>query len=69
MTREFRIGKDIITDGPQSYIIAEIGHNHQGDLDTGKKMFLSAKQCGVNAVKFEKDQQSPVYGKTLQLSL
>jgi len=65
MTREFRIGKDIITDGPQSYVIAEIGHNHQGNLDTCKKMFLSAKQCGANAVKLQKRTNKILYTKKL----
>jgi N-acetylneuraminate synthase/sialic acid synthase len=65
MTREFRIGKDIITDGPQSYVIAEIGHNHQGDLETCKKMFFTAKQCGVNAVKLQKRTNKILYTKNL----
>jgi len=65
MTREFRVGKDIITDSHQSYVIAEIGHNHQGNLDTCKKMFLSAKQCGVNAVKLQKRTNKVLYTKKL----
>lgn len=36
------------------YIIAEIGNNHQGNLDIALKMIESAKMCGVNAVKFQK---------------
>ena len=65
MSREFRVGKDIITDGPQSYVIAEIGNNHQGDLNICKKMFLSAKQCGVNAVKLQKRTNKVLYTKKL----
>lgn len=65
MTREFRIGKEIITDGPQCYVIAEIGHNHQGDLDVCKKMILSAKQCGVDAVKLQKRTNKLLYTKKL----
>ncbi|MBN1166553.1 MAG: N-acetylneuraminate synthase family protein [Methanospirillaceae archaeon] len=65
MTREFRIGKDIITDDPRSYVIAEIGHNHQGNIETCKKMFLSAKQCGVNAVKLQKRTNKLLYTKEL----
>jgi N-acetylneuraminate synthase/sialic acid synthase len=65
MTREFRIGKDIITESHQSYVIAEIGHNHQGNLDTCRKMFLSAKQCGVNAVKLQKRTNKILYTKKL----
>ena len=37
-----------------TYIIAEIGINHQGDIDLFKKMILKAKDCGVDAVKSQK---------------
>lgn len=68
MTRDFRIGKDIITDGPQSYVIAEIGHNHQGDIKICKKLFFAAKQCGVNAVKLQKRTNKVLYTKKLYYS-
>ncbi len=35
------------------YIIAEIGVNHNGDIDLAKRMILSAKENGANAVKFQ----------------
>ena len=35
------------------YIIAEIGSNHNGDMMLAKQMILSAKECGVDAVKFQ----------------
>ena len=35
-------------------MVAEIGHNHQGDVEKAKEMFSVAKQCGVNAVKLQK---------------
>ncbi|TET38149.1 MAG: N-acetylneuraminate synthase [Planctomycetota bacterium] len=34
-------------------VIAEIGVNHNGDLDRAKKMVLKANQIGANAVKFQ----------------
>lgn len=36
-----------------TYIIAEIGVNHNGKLSLAKKLILMAKKCGVNAVKFQ----------------
>lgn len=40
--------------GPQHrFIIAEIGVNHNGDVDLGKKMIKSAYECGADAVKFQ----------------
>lgn len=35
------------------YIIAEIGANHNGDLELAKKMIDKAKECGCDAVKFQ----------------
>lgn len=35
------------------YVIAEIGANHNGDMNLAKKMIDSAKQCGCDAVKFQ----------------
>jgi N,N'-diacetyllegionaminate synthase len=35
------------------FIIAEIGVNHNGDLSLAKEMIRSAKECGVDCVKFQ----------------
>lgn len=35
------------------YIIAEIGCNHNGDLDLARKMIHEAEKCGCDAVKFQ----------------
>jgi sialic acid synthase SpsE len=35
------------------YVIAEIGANHNGDMDLARTMILSAKACGAHAVKFQ----------------
>jgi len=34
-------------------IIAEAGVNHNGDLELAKKMALTAKECGADAVKYQ----------------
>jgi N-acetylneuraminate synthase len=36
------------------YLIGEIGINHNGDVKLAKKLILMAKQCGFDAVKFQK---------------
>ena len=46
-------GRRIADDEP-AYVIAEIGHNHQGDVEKAKALIRSAKECGVDAVKFQK---------------
>ncbi|MDJ0721408.1 MAG: N-acetylneuraminate synthase family protein [Desulfobacterales bacterium] len=52
--RELTIGGDTIQDDGDCWVIAEIGHNHQGNLDTARQMFETAKACGANAVKLQK---------------
>jgi N-acetylneuraminate synthase/N,N'-diacetyllegionaminate synthase len=37
----------------QVFIAAEIGINHNGDMDLAKKMIRSIKECGADAVKFQ----------------
>lgn len=36
-----------------TFIIAEIGVNHNGNVDLARKMIKSASECGVDAVKFQ----------------
>ncbi len=54
MTREITIGNKTIGDGKPAYIIAEIGINHNGDLDIAKEMIKAAAHAGADAVKFQK---------------
>jgi N-acetylneuraminate synthase len=52
--REINIGEKFIGDGHPTYIIAEIGINHNGDLKIAKQMIDAAIHAGVDAVKFQK---------------
>lgn len=45
------------------YVVAEIGINHNGSVETAKKMIDVAKQSGCDAVKFQKRDLELVYGK------
>lgn len=54
MSRVFQIGDVTVTDDSESYVIAEIGHNHQGDLEKCKQLFKAAADAGANAVKLQK---------------
>ena len=54
MTRELKINNFIISDNSDCFVIAEIGNNHQGNLQKAKEMFKAAKDCGVDAVKLQK---------------
>lgn len=54
MTREIRIGDKLVGDGHPTYIIAEIGINHNGDMKIAKQMIDAAVHAGADAVKFQK---------------
>jgi N-acetylneuraminate synthase len=54
MTRELKIGNRKVGDGHPVYVIAEIGINHNGDLETAKRMIDAAVHAGADAVKFQK---------------
>lgn len=47
------IGKRIISQTSQPYIIAEIGVNHEGSIEKAKELVKLAKQGGADAVKFQ----------------
>jgi len=44
-------------------ITAEIGINHNGNLKTAKEMIAVAKECGVDAVKFQGFKTEDMYSK------
>ena len=54
MPREIKLGDRLVGDGHPTYIVAEIGINHNGDLETAKRMIDAAMLAGVDAVKFQK---------------
>ncbi len=54
MSREIKIGNKLVGEGHPAYVIAEIGINHNGDLEIAKKMIDAAVHAGVDAVKFQK---------------
>jgi len=50
------------------YLIAEIGINHNGDIKIAKQLIKNSKDCGFDAVKFQKRTINAVYDeKTLDL--
>jgi N-acetylneuraminate synthase len=54
MAREIKIGNKLVGDGHPTFVIAEIGINHNGELEIAKKMIDAAVHAGANAVKFQK---------------
>jgi len=54
MTREITIGKRKIGDRHPTYLVAEIGINHNGSVDIAKSLIDVAVKHGMDAVKFQK---------------
>lgn len=58
---EIKIGSRSIGDGHPCYVIAEIGINHNGDIETTRKLIDVAAAAGCDAVKFQKRTIEVVY--------
>ena len=61
MAREIIFNKTLVNDEARCYVIAEIGNNHQGNLDNAKEMIISAKESGASAVKFQKRDNKELF--------
>ncbi len=54
MAKAVKIADRWVGEGYPTYVVAEIGINHNGDLELAKRMIQAAKDSGVDAVKFQK---------------
>ncbi len=55
----------LVSDNSPTYVIAEIGNNHQGELDLAFKLIDEAKKAGANAVKFQKRDNLNLFTKKM----
>lgn len=58
---EIKIGDVVVGDGHPCYVIAELGINHNGDLNIAKKLIDIAMEAKCSAVKFQKRTIEIVY--------
>lgn len=56
-----KIGNNIVGTGQPCYVIAEIGINHNGNVDLAKRLISVAVAAGCDAVKFQKRTVEVVY--------
>jgi len=45
------------------YIIAELGSNHNGDMDIARKLIVQAKEAGADCVKFQSWSKDSIFSK------
>jgi N-acetylneuraminate synthase len=58
-----KIGKNWVGEDQKTFIIAEIGINHNGDVELAKKLIDVAAEVGCDAVKFQKRTVDVVYSR------
>ena len=51
--KKIKLGSRVIEENSKPYLIAEIGVNHEGSIDTAKYLIDLAKEGGADAVKFQ----------------
>ncbi len=59
--RELTIDGRRIADDTPCFVIAEIGHNHQGSVERARELIQAAKEAGVDAVKLQKRDNRQLY--------
>jgi sialic acid synthase SpsE/sugar phosphate isomerase/epimerase/CBS domain-containing protein len=60
-TSDFHIDERLISDSSPAYVIAEIGINHNGSIETAKKLVDAAKGTGADAAKFQLRDMDSLY--------
>ncbi len=63
--RELIIAGRRIADDALPYVIAEIGNNHQGDLNIAREMIRVAAECGASACKLQARNNATLYSPAL----
>lgn len=59
--RQIVIDGKLINDDSQPFVIAEIGHNHQGNIENALKLIRAAANAGASAAKFQKRNNKTLF--------
>lgn len=65
MPRQIVVDGRLISDESDCFVVAELGHNHQGKVATAVEMIRVAKECGADAVKLQKRSNRSLFTKAL----
>ena len=59
--RQLDIDNKLIRDSTPPFVIAEIGHNHQGNIESAIKLIQAAAHAGASAAKFQKRDNKTLF--------
>ncbi|MET9724206.1 N-acetylneuraminate synthase family protein [Streptomyces zaomyceticus] len=63
--RALTVNERIVSDDTDAYVIAEIGHNHEGDLGKAEELVRQAAAAGASAVKLQKRNNRSLYTQAM----
>lgn len=63
--RQIILDDKVINEDSQPFVIAEIGHNHQGNIETAIKLIAVAAESGASAAKFQKRNNKKLFVPSL----
>ncbi len=61
--RRIVLDRKVIDDASDAYVVAEIGHNHQGQVEQAAELIRRAAAAGADAVKFQKRDLDRLFTK------
>ena len=59
--RQLKIADHVVNDESLPFVIAEVGHNHQGKLEQALELIRAASTAGASAVKFQKRDNKALF--------
>lgn len=63
LPHKVKIGNRYVGKGEPTFVIAEVGINHNGDIEIAKKLIDVAAEAGADAVKFQKRTTAEILTK------
>ena len=59
----FWIGNRLISSSSSTFVIGEIGNNHNGDFDLAKKLVVALRDAGADSAKFQMRNMATLYAR------
>lgn len=63
--RALRIGERVISDDAEAFVVAEIGHNHQGDVTLAHRLIDRVADAGATAIKLQTRDNATLFSSAL----